>query len=265
MADNASNRRQKAAAARSVAEAGEKRRERTVRIVGAVVVLVVVVAIIAIAVFAKNAGSSSSDGTQPDAGAAIPATVLPAGDDHEFGVPVGTAGAGVPVLQIWEDFQCPACAAVEKANGSTIEQLAKEGKVQLIWRPTTFLDKNLNNDSSERAVAAWGCAIDGGKAVEFHNVVYANQPANEGDGFTDAALLGFGEQAGLSGDALTAFQKCVTDGTYRTWGANSTNSFYQAGIPGTPTALLNGKEITTDVLADPAKLAQAIADASKSN
>ena len=36
MADNASNRRQKAAAARSVAEAGEKRRERMVRIVGAV-------------------------------------------------------------------------------------------------------------------------------------------------------------------------------------------------------------------------------------
>lgn len=265
MADNANNRRQKAAEARTAAQAGEKRRERTVRIVGAAVVIVIVGAIIALALVARGSSSdsSASGGTQPDPGAAIPTSVLAAGDAHEFGVPYGTGAATVPVLQIWEDFQCPACAAVEQANGKGIEQLAADGKIQLIWRPTTFLDRNLKNDASERAVAAWGCAIDAGKAVEYHNVVYANQPANEGDGYTDEALLGFAEQAGITGDGLTTFTQCVADGTYRVWAANSTNAFYNSGAQGTPTAVLDNAEITTDVLIDQAKLEAAVAAATK--
>ena len=172
------SRRERAAEARGVAQASEKRRERTVRFIGGAAVVVVMAAIIGVAVYASsnspsNDASGSLDGVvQPDPDAALPAGVLTADSATPFGVPYGNGGADVPVLELWEDFQCPACGALEEANGAGIEQLAEEGLVQLIYRPTAFLDANLGNDSSHRAVAAWGCAIDAGKTLEFHNAVW---------------------------------------------------------------------------------------------
>lgn len=263
MSDAGKRRREKAAAARAAANAGEKRRERTVRIVGAVTVLVVVAGIIGVAVWARSADPSNQPvaTVEPDPSAPVPTGVLPSGDSREFGVPYGTGSADVPVLEIWEDFQCPACGAVEAANGSGIAQLAEEGKVQLIWRPTTFLDRNLGNDASNRAVAAWGCAIDEGKAREYHDLLYANQPEEEGSGWTNEELIALGGQAGISGAALESFTTCVNDGTYRVWGANSTQVFYDSDIQGTPHAKLDGEVLATEILADPVALADAVAQA----
>lgn len=261
--------RERAAQARAEQLAAEKRRERTVRIVGTIAVLAVVAAIIGLAVFASRSGSndtaSASSSPSADSNAALPKGVLAASDAKApFGVPVGTAPKTAPVLEIWEDFQCPACAQVEKANGAGIVKLANDGKVQLIWRPTAFLDRNLNNDSSIRAVAAWGCAIDQGKAEEYHATVFANQPEKEGTGYTDDQLLAFGKDAGLSGAAYDTFAKCYTDRTYLGWANNSYNQFLQDGIPGTPNATLNGKDLPTATLVDEKALEAAIAGASAS-
>jgi len=262
MSDAGKRRREKAAAARAAANAGEARRERTVRIAGAVTVLIVVVGIIGIAVWARSSDPSNQPiaTVEPDPAAPVPAGVLPAGDPHEYGVPYGAA-TDVPVLEIWEDFQCPACGALEEANGAGIAQLAEEGKVRLIWRPTTFLDRNLGNDASNRAVAAWGCAIDAGKAREFHDLVYANQPEEEGSGWPNESFIALGEQAGITGADLETFTTCVNDSTYRVWGANSTQVFYDSGIQGTPHAKLNGDVLAPEIVADQTKLAEAVAQA----
>ena len=47
-----------------------------------------------------------------------------------------------------------------------------------------FLDDNLRNDSSTRAANAAFCASDAGKFQEFHNTIFPNQPATEGDGWS---------------------------------------------------------------------------------
>jgi protein-disulfide isomerase len=262
MADNGTNRRQRAAAAREASNAGEKRRERTVRLVGGATVLLVVAGIIGLAVFARSSDTGPEVVTaSADPSAPLPKGARPAGDPYEFGIAYGTAPAGAPVLEVWEDFQCPSCGAVEAANGDGIAQLAEDGKITLVWRPTTFLDKNLGNDSSLRAVAAWGCAADAGKAREYHDIVYANQPLTEGDGFPEDRLIAFGAEAGITGADTEAFTKCIQDGTYLPWAANSTQVFYDAGIPGTPLAKLDGTEIPTEKLADKAALDQVIADA----
>jgi len=265
MSDKHSDRRAKAAQARTDAQAGEKRRERTMRIVGAVVVVIVVLGIIGIAVVAKNGSSNGANPTPTataDPNAPLPAGVLAGSDTYAYGVPFNDA-ANVPVLEIWEDFQCPSCQALEAANGKGIEQLAAEGKVKLIWRPTTFLDGNLKNDSSVRATGAWGCAIDAGKAAEYHNAIYANPPAKEGDGYTDAQLLSFAQTAGITGAELDTFTSCMNAGTYQPWAQNSYQVFVDSNIPGTPMAKLNGTELDVTTVADPAKLAQAVADATK--
>jgi len=269
---SAQDRRDRAAAARAAQEAADKRRDRLIKIIGSIAVLVVVGLIIGGALLGRNSGgeSASTAVPTPDPTAAAPAGVETTGD-FAYAVPYGTGSASAPTLSIWEDFQCPACGAVEEANGAHIQELAKAGTVRLYYRPTAFLDANLVSKnqaagapiSSHRAIAAWGCAIDAGKTAEFHNLVYANQPAEEGTGFTEAQLLEFGKQAGIEGDAYTTFESCVKDGTYMGWAANSYKAFNDAAIPGTPAAFLNGTEIGSDVLADAAKLDALIAEAAK--
>ena len=262
------NRRERAAEARGVAQASEKRRERMVRFIGGAIVVVIMAAIIGVAVYASSnspsndAGASTDGIVQPDPAAALPVGVLAGDSATPFGVPYGSGGADVPVLEIWEDFQCPACGALEEANGSGIEQLAEDGLVRLIYRPTAFLDVNLGNDSSHRAIAAWGCAIDVGKTSEFHNSVYANQPAEEGVGYTDEDFVSFASESDFGDADLATFSQCVTDGTYLAWAANSNQEFSTSQIGGTPSGFLDGEAVGTEVLADPVALADLIASKS---
>jgi hypothetical protein len=130
----------------------------------------------------------------------------------------------------------------------------------LFWRPTTFLDRNLNNTSSAEAVSAWGCAIDAGKAMEYSALVYANQPT-EGAGFTTAQLIDFGVQAGIGGAELETFTQCVEDGTYLGWAVNSTALFYEQNVPGTPTGFLNGLPLDGGQLADQVELQRLVDEA----
>lgn len=257
------SRRERAAAARNAAQASEKRRERTVRIVGAVTVLAVVVGIIVIAVVARNSSDAANQVTrvEPDPNAPLPEGVLGADSPYAYGVPYGSAPETAPVLELWEDFQCPACGALEEVSGAGIAELAETGQIQLIWRPTHFLDANLGNDASNRAIAAWGCAIDAGKTREYHDVVYANQPEQEGAGYTRDQLIAFGEQSGIAGADLETFTQCVQDGTYRAWAANSDQEFQAAGHQGTPFGLLNGIVVENTTLADLEALKATVAQA----
>ena len=263
--ESSSRRREKAAEARNAQQAAEKRRERTVRIIGVVVVVAVVIGIIGLAIGLKKSDSSASDATStasaPGESAALPTGVYAAGTEYMYGWPAQPVKDGVPTLQLWEDFQCPACGQLEKANGAGIQQLAKDGKINLIYRPTTFLDNNLKNDSSKRSTAAFGCAIDAGKGLEYHDALYANQPANEGDGWTDEQLASYASTAGITGDALKTWNTCYTERKFLGWALNSTQVFTEGDFQGTPTGLLNGNDIDIKTLADQAALEKAVADA----
>ena len=254
--------KEKAAAARAAAEAEQRRRDRRVRIIGGIAILVVVGLIIGIGVYGSRKNAAAG-GVVADA--QVPTTVFGADGDTPWGVPAAPAASGKPTLAIWEDFQCPSCGNLERTNGAAILKLATDGKVTLIWRPTTFLDPRFvtgpNPDSSQRATMAWGCAIDAGKTDAYHSTVFANQPANEGDGWTDQQLLDFGKQAGITGDAYTKFADCYNNKKYDQWVSNSAQVFQDNGVPGTPTAFLNGTEVKAATLTDITALEKAISDA----
>jgi len=262
MSDRANNRRDRAAAAQAQADSS-RRRERMVLITGVAVVAVLALAIVGAGFYFGSKGNDQGPlvTATPDPAAIAPQGTIPAGELLEFGVIEGSATT--PTLELWEDFQCPACGQLEAANGPGIEKLADEGLIRLVWRPTTFIDDKVGNDSSLRAAAAWGCAIDAGKARDYHNAVFANQPAVEGDGYSDELLLSLGEQVGITGGDLDAFKACVTEGTYLPWVANSRAAFDKEGIQSTPTGKLNGVTVDNAVLADDAALRQFIASAAK--
>lgn len=227
--------REKAAEARAAAEASERRRDRAVRLSIAGVVVLVLAGIAAAVLLSTN---SSED---IDADAALPTGVT----SVSSGAPVGTAEA--PVLDIYEDFQCPACAAAEQKIGATVDELVAAGKVKVNYHPMNFLDRNLGNDSSTLAGSAFGCAIDAGKTAEYHNIVFANQPVGEGTGYTKEQLKSFGEQVGIAGPQLETFNTCVDNITYAGW-VNASNAAASGnGITSTPTLLLNGEKLDPSV------------------
>lgn len=247
--ESAKSTREKAAEARAAAQSAERRRERTIRIVGGLAVLVVVLGILAIGVMQSNKKDAP-----PSADSALPTGVTTA---YGYGFPVNTA-EGKPTVEVFEDFQCPACANLEQAYGPLIQQEAADGNIQLVYRQMVFLDSNLNTDHSLRAANAFGCAITGGVGAQYHSVVFANQPAQEGDGWTDDQLKQFGGQAGLTGDAQTEFEKCVDAGTYKGWAQLSNDAAFDAGVSGTPTIFVNGKELPTSALQSEKALKEAL-------
>jgi len=251
------NARQKAAEVRKSEEAAQKRRQRTINIAIAVALLAAVVAIIGIAL-AASSGNKEAKQANPEATA--PNGSIPTGQANQYGIPANDA-PGKPVLAIWEDFQCPACGQFEATFGSTVNEIAAKGDAQVIWRSTSFLDGQFPGENSQRASAAWGCAVDAGKSAEYHSVVFANQPQTEGEGWTQEQLIAFGDQVGIAGDQKATFDQCVTDKTYMSWAANGTATMVAEGVGGTPTLTLDGEKLEVQDLGDPEGLKKAIADA----
>lgn len=250
--ESAKNTRQKAAEARAAAQAAERRRERTIRIVGGLAVLVVVAGIIAIGVL--NRGGDSGSGDTPSADSPLP-TGITAETGYGFQV---SNPEGKPSVEIFEDFQCPACRNFEQTYGPTVQELAAAGEIGLTYRTMTFLDNNLQTDHSVRAANAFGCSIDAGKGEAYHNAVYANQPENEGSGWTDEQLKQWGADVGITGEAKTTFDQCVDAGTYKGWALLSNQAAFDDGITGTPTVQVNGEKLPDAALSSEQALREAL-------
>ncbi|MFN8126896.1 MAG: thioredoxin domain-containing protein [Candidatus Nanopelagicales bacterium] len=256
--DKSQSARQKAAEARAAAEAADKRRRMIINVSIGAVLLLVVAALVGGAWLTKQ---SNQEVTQPSADAALPAGAFAAGTPYQYGIEWTTNAQNKPTLELWEDFQCPACRDFEAAYGPTVAEIVKNNDAQVIFRSTSFLDQRYPGANSQRAAAAYGCAVDAGAGEKYHTVIYANQPANEGDGYTDQQLLDFATQAGITGEAKATFDQCVKDKKYMQWAANGTQAMQEAGIPGTPGVILNGQQMTKEQLASPEAFKQAIQDA----
>lgn len=250
---NSKSARDKAKAARVAAEASRRRRERLIRILGAGVVVVIVAAIIVAALVASNKGSGKADGPTPNPSAQLPNDVNSATYAYQV---TKSPAAGTPLVQIWEDFQCPACKAYEGTFAPGVYAAAAAGTINLQLRPTTFLDANFSqsNNTSARATSAWGCAIDAGKPLEFHSAVFAGQPTPEGTPVSEQQFIAIGKQVGISGPAFDAFSSCVNAKTFEGWAANSMQLFEQDKVQGTPTILVNGKELSLKGISTPDQL-----------
>lgn len=239
--DAGSKRRQEAAALKQQAAAAANR-DRRIKLIGGGVVGLLVVGIIAAGVI----GAQSSK-PQADASNASPTGVL----TDTYGWPAKPIDASKSTLSIYEDPQCPYCKMFEQAYGATIKQLSDEGTVNVVYQMASFLDDKLpqSNQASRRAIGAFGCAIDSGVGFEYHRLIYANQPAEEGTGWSDDQLLALGSAAGLSEAQYPAFRDCVNAGTYLGWADNAQQHFDDEQIPGTPYIALDGKELPDSALA----------------
>lgn len=218
------------------------------------VAVVVVLALVAIGA-AIWAGTRASDTDESAAGQ------LPAGVSEPGGGIVVNADVvqeGVPTLDIYEDFQCPACAQAHAQLGPIIHDVAEKGEAKVVYHLKTFLDDNLGNDSSKKATNAAACAADAGKFTEYHDAVYAAQPAQEGAGFTDEQIQQFATQAGITGEALTTWQQCESNDTYAGYVTEVEDVTARDGVRGTPTFRVDGDDLDMRQIGSPEEFRAAV-------
>ncbi|MEU6530938.1 thioredoxin domain-containing protein [Streptomyces sp. NPDC046928] len=162
-------------------------------------------------------------------------------------IAVGDPGAPVKV-HLYEDPRCPYCKEFETTGGGPrLGEALLDRAAVAEYTLASFLDDRLGGTGSKKAVNALRAALEEGKFVEYHALLYANQPEESVDGYTDAYLL---ELAGdVEGLRSPRFDEAVRSMKYRAFVAASEEAYERAGGvkepegPGTPTAVINGKRI----------------------
>jgi protein-disulfide isomerase len=216
-------------AAEAAARARAERRRRSL-LGGLVAGLVVLVALVVVIVVQTQRTTTSASAATP------PNTT--GGTE----IVVGSASAPVTV-DLYEDFQCPNCKAFEAESGSTLAQLIAAGTVQAHYHGMAFLDTSANDKYSTRALNAAAAVVAAGGPTAFqtfHDLLFANQPAEGGSGLTDAQLVQYATQAAATGSTV---EQAIKKLTYGDWVKTSTYQASKDGVTGTPTVLVAGKKL----------------------
>ncbi|MFD3696012.1 DsbA family protein [Streptomyces sp. NPDC058646] len=212
------------------------KRRRTLVVSAAVVGVLGLAAVVGL--IAANAGKSGDSAKGP--------VIAPSGATGKDALAIRTGKEEAKsTLTVWEDFRCPACKSFEDNYRDTIHELEAKGLLKTDYHLVTLIDGNMGGSGSLKGANAAACAQDAGKFTAYHDVLFQNQPPEVDDAYgKNAKLL---ELAGkVEGLDTPAFRKCVEDGTHNSWVAASQEAFRTGKFRGTPTILLDGKDIFAD-------------------
>lgn len=156
-------------------------------------------------------------------------------------LPLGTenvkGSATAPVeIELWSDFQCPACKQYAVDTGRRIEESAvAEGRARVRYRHMAFLGLE-----SVYAAQASECAAEQGRFWPFHDRLYAEQRGRDQGAFSKASLKRYGAEIGLD---QAAFNSCVDHELAAARVKAEVAEGKQKGVARTPTLILNGRKI----------------------
>jgi protein-disulfide isomerase len=169
---------------------------------------------------------------QTDTSAAIPASVSA---EDGYGIVFNKDLTDVPFIEIYEDFQCPACARFENIAGEYIEELITTKKAKVAFHTLSFL-----GGESQIAANAAACSADEDKFLQLHKTLFANQPSENSGAWTSSYFSTLGLGLGISS---SEYDKCIAEDKYMGWVKNVAEEGAKRNINSTPTVLINGKEI----------------------
>lgn len=147
-------------------------------------------------------------------------------------------GSGETEIDTFLDFMCPACNSFEQQFGSTLQEAAANDEITLNIHPIAILDHlSQGTNFSSRAAGAMYCVAEKAPdaALDFMNLMFANQPQEGTAGLDDAAIAAIAKEAGADAAA-----DCIASGTYKKLGAQQSQ---EHEIRGTPTVEINGERI----------------------
>ena len=255
----ANERQERAARAEQMRKEREKADRRQRNLIS-VAIVVVVVALIAVGGYAVK---KASDEREPEK-----AVITPKGATKDFGIvyTAEDAGGTVPTgtkpvsVELYEDFQCPACLQFEQQSSAFLRDQVKSGAITITYRPFSFLDENgaSPNEYSHRSTSVALCALDGGGVTEYvkaHDYLYANQPQEGTPGPENKELYESFNSSGIKVD-----ESCVLKERFVPWVNKAKAAGEDRGVDSTPTVFVGGKQVKAPT---PDTLQKAIAAAKK--
>jgi len=180
--------------------------------------------------------------------AAIPATVSEA---EGYGIVLNPEST--PKIDVYVDYQCPACRVFEIINGGYLNEVIAQKKAKVVFHPMTFI-----GPESVLAANSAACAADEDKFVDMNLALFQNQSESENSGkWSSEYLVELGKSIGITSGT---FETCVNDGKYIKWTSNVAAASAKADVNGTPTIFVNGKQLDRNTeYGDQAKFRAALA------
>ena len=253
-----SAREQKAAELRAQAARKEARR-RTLLVSGVVAVIVLLVVGITVivrqaqhekAVATASAPAACRRHLQSDGGIVSVTGAPPTGQDAGHRRAVGGLPVpGVPGLRVRQQRAAGGMGQAGRSSSScTSPWRSSTGRRRRTTRPGRSSRRPPSSTATPRLFTA------------FHDLLYANQPAEGSAGLTDTQLADLAAQAGASRDAVAS---ALSSQRFKGWTVQRTEAFTKR-FTGTPTVLVDGKEVKGDgseTIISPATLKAAVAAA----
>jgi protein-disulfide isomerase len=170
-------------------------------------------------------------------------------------VQIGKASAPV-TIRIYEDFYCPLCGEFERANSEQISDWIEDGTVKVQYHTLAIMDHVSPDSYSTRSAAAGAAVWDTTNSTvwrKFHDKLFEKevQPEEGYAGLTDQQLIDYAIEAGAKADQI---KPAITDQKFGTWVEKVTDQSSKDKVTGTPTALVNGKKLTSWSAADLKKM-----------
>ncbi|WP_017573552.1 DsbA family protein [Nocardiopsis halotolerans] len=150
-------------------------RRKTLLVVGAAVVVVLLVVGIGYAILTADRRSGEYEG-------ALAPTTL----QQDGSVVMAREGVEAPVVEVYVDYQCPACRQFELLNSGVLKENAAQGEAIVHYRPVSIFAQQPVPVSSNslRAGAAARAAADHDRFVQYTDILFQNQPTERTVGFT---------------------------------------------------------------------------------
>jgi len=224
----------------------KERQQRLITIGIVVVIALVVVAIIVVPTVQK---------LMNPAGKIV--NIKPTSYPNEHGTTMGDANAKVKV-EMFEDFQCPRCKEFStQTEPLIIQQFVEPGKAYLVYYNFPILDRDPNFQDSHQAASAAECAADQNRFWDFKQLAYANSTEAAGS-FSDARLTEFAKALGLD---MNKFNACYTTNAHKDTIQQNLALGAKLSVTGTPTVLVNGKNVAPGMTPTFEQVQQAIQQA----
>ncbi|GMA39441.1 DsbA family protein [Mobilicoccus caccae] len=151
-------------------------------------------------------------------------------------------GQGVPVVDVYEDFQCHWCKTFHEILGPKLDELATSGEAKVVIHMKNFLDQGESGESTRIANAA-ACAADVSPQafMKTRDALMNAQPEQGQPGWTEETMKKIADDAGITGDARQTYDKCVSDVKYKSYIAAVDEQSARDGVTATPSYKINGQ------------------------
>lgn len=153
---------------------------------------------------------------------------------------IGNKDARVQV-DVWEDFQCPACRNFsQQIEPAIFSNYVETGKIVYTYHHYAFIDSQVTSKESQQSANASMCAGAQGRFWDMHDIIFANWNGENQGAYSDKRLVAFADTLGLD---MKEFNSCFDQNQYK---AEIDKDYLEGsdwGVTGTPTIFVNGVKV----------------------